>query len=248
MAARPGMPLVAKVLRSGMILAAALLAVFLLFNLVVMPAFVQKGNERRVPDVSGKDLGAAQSLIADAGLIPGEIRQRNDVQPAGTVIRQQPVAGHSVKQGRPIILTVSLGEPGRQVPALAAESIRNAELALGDVDLVLGNVTTAPADNVPTDLVVASQPPAGTTLPRGSSVDILVSGGSTSRHQGYRMPDLRGRETRETRDRLLDADFKVTVDEKSFGFFKIGNTHITEQEPQPGARVMPWDTIYLKGE
>ena len=248
MATRPGLPIAAKLLRYGMILAAALMAVIVLFNVVVMPAFVQKGNERKVPDVSGKDLATAQALINNAGLIPGEIRQRNDAQPAGTVIRQQPPAGRSVKQGRPIILTVSTGEPGRQVPALAAESIRNAELALGDVDLVLGQVTTAPADNVPADLVVASQPPAGTALPRGSSVDILVSGGATSRHPGYRMPDLRGRETRETRDRLLDADFKVTVDEKSFGFFKVGNTHITEQEPQPGSRIMPWDTIYLKGE
>lgn len=232
----------------GMILLAAFLGVILLFNVVVMPAFVQKGNERTVPDVSGRDLTTARAMIASAGLLAGETRQRNDARSVGTVIRQQPPAGHSVKQGRPIILTVSLGEPDRQVPTLAAESIRNAELALGDVDLVLGNVTTAPADNVPADLVVASQPAAGTKLKMGSPVDILVSGGSSSRNMGYRMPDLRGRETRDTRDRLLDAGLQVNVDEKSFGFFRVGETHITEQEPLPGSRVMPWDTIYLKGE
>lgn len=248
MAARPGIPFVARLLQVGMILAAALLAVFLLFNLVVMPAFVQKGNERKVPDVGGKDLATAQALITAAGLTPGETRQRNDAKPAGTIIRQQPPAGHSVKEGRPVILTISLGEPGREVPALAAETIRNAELALGDVDLVLGSITMAPVDNVPADLVVASQPPAGTKLPQGSAVDILVSSGSISQSSGYRMPDLRGRETRETRDRLLDAGFQVSVDEKSFGFFRVGKTHITDQEPPPGSRVMPWDTIILKGQ
>ncbi|HEX7878417.1 MAG TPA: PASTA domain-containing protein [Candidatus Eisenbacteria bacterium] len=241
-------PQLAGLIQIALGLVAALVVTVILFNNVVMPGFVGRGNVTRVPDVTGKELTQAQSLLTKAGLTPGETRQRNDPKPAGTVIRQQPQAGNSVKDGRPIILTVSLGEPGRSVPTLAQESIRNAELALGDVDLVLGQVTRAPTDNIPTDLVVASQPPAGTTLPRGSTVDILVSAGTSRRSAGYVMPNLVGRETRPTRDRLLDAGFKVTVDEKSFGFFRVGNTHVTEQDPEPGSRVMPWDTIWLKGE
>jgi beta-lactam-binding protein with PASTA domain len=245
---RPNLGPVGSLVRLALILGAALLLVVIIFNNLVMPAYVGKGSETKVPDVVGKDLAQAQDILTKAGLTPGETRQRNDRQPVGTVIRQQPQAGNSVKEGRPIILTLSLGEPGRQVPTLTQESIRNAQLALGDVDLELGNVTRAPAENVPTDLVVASQPPAGTTLPRGSHVDILVSAGSPRRSQGYVMPDLKGRETRDTRDLLLDAGFKVTVDEKSFGFFRVGTTHITDQDPPPGSRVMPWDTIWIKGE
>jgi len=248
--ANPPNPLArfAPLLRVLLGLAAALIVTVILFNNVVMPTFVGRGNVTKVPDVTGKDLSQAQALLTKAGLTPGETRERNDQKPPGTVIRQQPQAGNSVKEGRPIILTISLGEPGRSVPTLAQESIRNAELALGDVDLELGQVTRAPTDNIPTDLVVASQPPAGTTLPRGSTVDILVSAGTSRRSNGYVMPNLVGRETRPTRDRLLDAGFKVTVDEKTFGFFRVGNTHVTEQDPQPGSRVMPWDTIWLKGE
>jgi serine/threonine-protein kinase len=182
----------APLLRVALGLAAALIVTVILFNNVVMPTFVGRGNVTKVPDVTGKDLTQAQALLTKAGLTPGETRERNDPKPAGTVIRQQPQAGNSVKEGRPIILTLSLGEPGRSVPTLAQESIRNAELALG-MSTSCSARSPAPSDRQhPTDLVVASQPPAGTTLSRGSTVDILVSAGTSRRSNGYVMPNLVG--------------------------------------------------------
>ena len=74
-----------------------------------MPTFVHRGDETKVPDVTGKSVGEARELLGRAGLTPGETRERNDPRPVGIVIRQQPQAGNSVKEGRPVILTVSLG-------------------------------------------------------------------------------------------------------------------------------------------
>src|SRR5262245_26836802 len=120
--APPRVPPVVRIVQLGLILAAALVAGLILFNSLIMPTFVHRGDETKVPDVVGKTQAEAQAMLLKAGLTPGETRQRNDRRPVGTVIRQQPQAGNSVKEGRPVILTVSLGEPGREVPALAQES------------------------------------------------------------------------------------------------------------------------------
>jgi beta-lactam-binding protein with PASTA domain len=228
----------------GGLLAAAFAVGVLLFNAVIMPAFVRRGDEVTVPDLTGKTRSEAEALLADAGLVAGETRERHDQRPVDTVIRQQPRPNSAVKAGRTVILTVSLGEPGRQVPDLAGSTTRNAQLALGDVDLVVGSVVRAPSPTVPADMVVASHPSTGVTLPRGSRVDILVSTGSRG-SSGYVMPDLRGRELREVRDRLLDAGFQVDVREQTYSFFRAGRSHITDQDPPPGSRVQSWHTIRL---
>lgn len=231
----------------GGLLAAAFGVGALLFNAVIMPAFVRRGDEVTVPDLTGKTRAEAEALLVDAGLVPGETRERHDQRPVDTVIRQQPRPGTAVKAGRTVILTVSRGEPGRLVPDLAGNTTRNAQLALGDVDLVVGDIVRAPSPTVPAEMVVASHPPAGATLPRGSRVDVLVSTGARGA-SGYVMPDLRGRELREVRDRLLDAGFQVEVQEQSYSFFRAGRTRITGQEPAPGSRVQSWHTIRLLAE
>jgi beta-lactam-binding protein with PASTA domain len=228
----------------GGLLAAAFAVGVLLFNAVIMPAFVRRGDEVTVPDLTGKSRAEAEAMLVDTGLVPGETRERHDQRPVDTVIRQQPRPNTAVKSGRTVILTVSLGEPGRQVPDLAGSTTRNAQLALGDVDLVVGDVVRAPSPAVPAEMVVASHPPIGVTLPRGSRVDLLVSTGARG-SSGYVMPDLRGRELREVRDRLLDAGFQVDVREQSYSFFRAGRSRITSQEPPPGSRVHSWHTIRL---
>lgn len=233
-----------KLLVYGALLTAAVAVGALLFNAVIMPAFVRRGDEVTVPDLTGKSRAEAEVLLADAGLTPGETRERHDQRPVGTVIRQQPRPGTAVKEGRTVILTVSLGEPGREVPDLSGSTLRNARLALGDVDLLVGAVISAPSPTVPQDMVVASHPATGAALSRGGRVDLLVSSGMRG-PEGYVMPDLRGRELREVRDRLLDAGFRVDVQEQTYSFFRAGRSYITGQEPPPGSRIQSWHPIRL---
>ena len=66
------------------------------------PAVVQ------VPDLYGRTVGEARSMLEQLGLrVAGISRDTSSLQPENTVIRQQPTAGQTVSAGGPVSLTVS---------------------------------------------------------------------------------------------------------------------------------------------
>jgi serine/threonine-protein kinase len=70
------------------------------------PATVQ------VPDLYGRTIGEARSMMEQIGLrIAGISRDTSSIQPENTVIRQQPAAGQSIAAGAPVSLTVSRFPP-----------------------------------------------------------------------------------------------------------------------------------------
>jgi hypothetical protein len=60
----------------------------------------------RVPDVVGKSLRQAKSLIRQADLRP-DVKKKESSEPLGTVIVQHPRAGRRVNAGRTVLLVVS---------------------------------------------------------------------------------------------------------------------------------------------
>ncbi len=62
----------------------------------------------QVPDLYGRSIGEARSMIEQLGLrIAGISRDTSSLQPENTVIRQLPEAGKTVSAGGPVSLTVS---------------------------------------------------------------------------------------------------------------------------------------------
>jgi serine/threonine-protein kinase len=79
----------------------------------------------QVPDLYGRSVGEARSMIEQLGLrIAGVSRDTSSLQPENTIIRQLPAAGTTVSAGGPVSLTVSHFPPppgiridtGRTVP------------------------------------------------------------------------------------------------------------------------------------
>ena len=62
----------------------------------------------QVPDLYGRSVGEARSMIEQLGLrIAGISRDTSSLQPENTIIRQMPAAGQTVSAGGPVSLTVS---------------------------------------------------------------------------------------------------------------------------------------------
>ncbi len=62
----------------------------------------------QVPDLYGRSIGEARSMIEQLGLrVAGISRDTSSLQPENTVIRQLPEAGRNVSAGGPVSLTVS---------------------------------------------------------------------------------------------------------------------------------------------
>jgi beta-lactam-binding protein with PASTA domain len=62
----------------------------------------------QVPDLYGRSIGEARSMVEQLGLrIAGISRDTSSLQPENTVIRQLPEAGRNISAGGPVSLTVS---------------------------------------------------------------------------------------------------------------------------------------------
>lgn len=225
----------------GVLLGVAFVAGALFFNLVIMPAFVRRGDEVRVPDLTGRDLTAAEALLKPTGLDLGDASRRNDHRPAGTIVAQHPAPGTSVKRGRVVAVVVSLGEKGVGIPRLLGETLQNARIALEQAELRPGDVVSAPCDTLPYNTVIATQPAAGTETGRGAPVHLLVSAGMP--RPALVMPDLTGRDLDDIRGRLVDSGF--TVFHEREGTIGGPGSEIIRTDPPAGARIRYGGSITL---
>ena len=129
-----------------------------------------------VPDVVGQTQWAAAAAIVDAGVTVGTVSQAYSATvPAGSVISQTPPAGTEVPPGTPVDLVVSKGVQPAVMPDVVGQPHAQAEATLADAGLMLGLVTQDHSATVPVGSVMAQSPPAGTALPPGTVVSIVVS-------------------------------------------------------------------------
>jgi len=211
-----------------------------LFNYVVMPRWVHRGAEVRLPDLSNLNAAQAERVLGPLGLrlsVRGE--QFDPAVPKGFILWQDPPANDVVRSGRPVSVLISLGEEFASLPVLYGESKRGASLLLSRSGLQLGETVEAYSDEVGTGLVVATEPGAQAVISRGTPVSVLVSRGSPS--EQYLMPDLRGRDVKSVKNDLEALGFPVQV------AGDVGRlASIVEQSPPPGKRIRRGETLALK--
>jgi beta-lactam-binding protein with PASTA domain len=130
-----------------------------------------------VPNVVGLSQAAANTALANAGVVAGSITSVNNAAAAGTVISQSPAGGTSVNPGSGIALTVSLGPALRAVPNVVNQTQAAATTSITNAGLTLGAVTSGFHPTIPNGSVISSSPVAGTLVAPGSAVAIVVSQG-----------------------------------------------------------------------
>ena len=212
----------------------------LLFDNVVMPRLIHGVVEVRVPDLANLSLEGGEKLLGAVGLRLTRAGERFDQGiPRGHIVSQEPPADTPVRGRQRVSVMVSLGEEFSSVPELFGESVRGARVLVERVGLRVAGITRAPSDEVGEGLVVASDPPAETVLPREASVGLLVSSGTGPQY--HVMPDLLGREITGVMRQLEGLGFQISTPP---GSPALGT--IVMQVPAPGSRVATGDAILLQ--
>ena len=133
-------------------------------------------NVVAVPSVQGSALGDATTQIEAVGLLVSVIEDASDSVAEGNVISQEPAAGVEIKPGSTVTLTISKGKQTSTVPNITKMDITNAQNALIASGLVLGSQSEA-NDAAPAGQVISQDPAAGTSLPEGGFVNVVLSKG-----------------------------------------------------------------------
>jgi eukaryotic-like serine/threonine-protein kinase len=130
---------------------------------------------RQVPDVIGADRVRAARVLHDAGLSVGSVTEELSNQPAGTVLRTNPKAGTAVWPGSAIDLVIAKRASQVKVPNVVGMDRTSAARALRDEGLRVGSVSEVVVLNQPAGRVLRTDPAAGTAVPAGSAVNLVVT-------------------------------------------------------------------------
>lgn len=224
-----------------LLIAGALVATYLLFAFASLRIAV-RSREVPVPDLTGRSLNEASTLLTDAGLsLKVDERQRLDPKiPAGHVVAQEPQPGVNLRTSRGVRVYVSAGTRGAQLPNLVSQSERGATLQLEQNQIQVLRVAEIRSSLYALDSVVAQDPPPGAAAP---AVALLVNRGE--RGTRYVMPDLIGLDGERAAELLRSTGFRVTV-VGQHPYPGIPAGIVLRQNPRPGFQVAPGEPIALE--
>ena len=156
------------------------------------------------------------------------VEEYNSSYPEGTIIRQNPKADRTVKEGQKITLTVSLGTQYVTVPETKNMVASDAEQTLKDMGL---NVMQKPMqdETVANGAVIYSSPAAGETVEGGSTVILYISRGVVN--STNTVPSMKGKLIDDARDDVRGLNFSIRVVEQPSS--EPAGT-VLNQSPEPG--------------
>ena len=144
---------------------------------------ISKGGERGViPNLIGKSEEDAKKMIEDYGFELGTVKEKESHEEKGTVIEQDPSAGSEGKQGDTINITISDGS-GKEmgdVPYVLGMSEDEARAAIEEAGFKVGDVSEGVSSAYDNGQVMWQEYDAGTSVEKGTAIDIRISGGQTS--------------------------------------------------------------------
>lgn len=141
---------------------------------------ISKGlEEAEVPNVVGKTVDNATSILKAAGF-EVEVREEYDEEvPEKEVISQTPKGMEKVGKGSKVTIVVSKGKEVKvaSVPNLKGKTVTEAESTLKEAKLALGNVSQEYSDTVPEGQVIRQAIAEGTEVKEETKIDITISKG-----------------------------------------------------------------------
>jgi beta-lactam-binding protein with PASTA domain len=129
----------------------------------------------QIPDLVGQPLEQAKAGLAAAGLHLGPITESDAPGEPGSVVATSPGAGTALDPGASVGLTVA--RAAVEVPKLVGLHSSKARERITKAGLTVGNVSEIYDEHRRGYLVLSQDPEAGTHLPAGGKVNLVVNQG-----------------------------------------------------------------------
>ena len=170
-----------------------------------------KGAELKgVPEVVGMSLSKAENTLLNAGFKLGKLTKKHvEGQRIGAVLAQSPKAMDKAPKGSGIDLVINEGD--KPVPNLIGKPIVEAKRLLEQAGLKLGEVKEVNDHSAVKNVVLASNPNAGTKIGAGDAVSISVATGSGQKKSAYVDFVVPGKKPVAVQLVLVDDNGKTTI-------------------------------------
>lgn len=193
-----------------------------------------------VPVLGSTDPDTVAAELRALGLVPTLERRHDETVPAGEVLALDPAAGTVVDEGSPVRIIVSDGPPPVAVPSLVGLALGEASETLRAVGLEL-EVSSRRHATAPALTVLEQSSSAGTSVPRGSVVTVVVSDGPAP----VAVPNLRGLSVGEALAELEALGLEAEVVRRGGPAAALQPDRVYDQDPGPGTLLRPGETVLL---
>jgi len=238
--AQPASPVQKKNLKVRLVELAAVGILFIIISYFcfnwIMGVLIHHRAEVQVPNLKGKSLAFAVDRLSTLQLaLVKENEEFNQTLPEGSVLRQTPIPGTLVREGKVVRVVLSKGGERVFVPDLINKPLRLAEIDLRQSSLALGEVSERYSLKIDRGNVIGQDPGSGMAVDRNTLIHLVISSGEP---QGdiILMPDFLGRHISEAKIWAHDQDISI----KNIAYDPLSavpKDEIIKQSPQPDSVV-----------
>ena len=245
-----------KTFLKNLALSIAAFFIFLMVTVGIMNFYTRHGSEKPMPNVVGMQINTIEKVMDNLDFRYEISDSVFDLKMTpGRIYDQDPAAGSKVKTDRMVRLSVYSSVPIlATVPDIKDQSVRNAEGELRESGFTIGKVKYVASEY--TNLVLEQKCNghdcvAGTKLPKGSAIDLVVGrSGSSDR---TKIPNLSGLRLVEAKSysatvflnigaAVFDSEIKTATDSSKAVVYKQSPTFNEDATLPYGSTVDIWLT------
>lgn len=159
-------------------------------------------------EVTGKNIDDVKVALLNLGLTPEIEYQESTQYEQGIVMSASVEAGTKVDEGSNVVLTVSAGSEGVEVPDVKGMSEAEGVAALSQKGFIV-NKTEGHDEYIKEGNIITQSPEAGSKAPSGTTITIRISLGPENAK--VRVPDLMGKGEEEAMALLVESGLQLGV-------------------------------------
>ena len=207
----------------------------------VIGALVHTRKEVTVPDLTKKNVSEALGLLAaqNLALKQAGLEPATNV-PSGSVLRQIPSAGSTVREGRVIRVWISEGNEMVFVPNTVGTDLRSAQLAIRQAGLLVDQVENAYSVTYEKGVIVSQTPKADSLIQKGTKVSLVLSNGAPP-SSVVLVPNFKSKKLAEATLWASVQNVNLIIKEDPNSVFRSGT--IAAQRPSADSQISPGDNV-----
>lgn len=186
-------------------------------------------------DLSGRTQGDAERWLTDNGLVPRVETEEVTEGDIGVVLRQSIAPGETARSGEEVILTVSKAPGEDVVPNVEGQPLAQAQANLEAQEFRIGRVDEEPHASIGEGRVIRTDPVGGTSQPRGTRINIVVSTGP----EQAEVPNVVGNSEAQAGAELGRRGLEINVEYRDLPAGDSNDGRVMSQDPTAGTRVDP---------
>ncbi len=204
-------------------------------------ALIHTRKEVTVPDLTQKPLSQALGLLAQQNLALKQagVEFARDIAP-GSVLRQIPSGGSTVREGRVIRVWISQGDEMVFVPNVVGSALRDGQLAIRQAGLNVDRVDNAYSLTYEKGVIISQNPKADNMVQKGDNVSLVLSNGAPPASVVL-VPNFKSKKLAEATLWASHHDINLIIKEDPSSVFPNGT--VAAQSPAADTQIAPKSNV-----